>query len=162
MRFAPAVLALAACTPAPAPPPPPPPPPAAVAAPASVMGALVAANVGWGDAYVRGDSAALAAAYAGDGVLMTDAGDVTGGPAIRDWLLARRAASRDSVIGTSTATDQLDVAGDRAYEAGTLAWTVAPRRAPERAREVRVRYVTFWRQAPDGRWLVARSLRPLP
>jgi len=162
MRLVLALPLALACTRPPAPLPPPPPPPAFQAAPASVMGALVAANVAWADAYVRGDSATLAAAYTDDAALMTDNGDVTGRLAIRDWLLAHRAAGPDTVIGTSTATDQLDVAGDRAYEAGTLVWTVAPRTAPTRAREVRVRYATFWRQAPDGRWLMARSLKPLP
>lgn len=123
------------------------------------MGSIVAVNVSWGDALVRGDSAALASLYTDDAVLMTTAGDVTGKPAIVAALMAARRPGGDSIHATATSSDQLDVAGDRAYEAGTLSYTVvSPSGTP---REVKVRYVNFWRLAA-GRWQLHRSLRPLP
>jgi ketosteroid isomerase-like protein len=125
------------------------------------MGAIVAANVAWGDAYVRGDGAGLASLYAEDARLMTEAGDVTGPSAIREWLLSRRAGA-DSVRGTATTTDQLDVAGDRAYEAGTLTYSLVAGTPAGSTRELRVRYSNFWQRQPDGRWLIVRSLRPVP
>jgi len=119
------------------------------------MGAIVSANVRWGDALVRGDSATLGALYTDSAAFMTAGGDVTGRAAIVIALMGARGVGRDSLHGTATATDQLDVAGDRAYEAGTLTYTYAS------SRTLKVRYVNFWQQSGD-RWLLSRSLRPLP
>jgi ketosteroid isomerase-like protein len=102
------------------------------------MGIIVGQNVTWGDALVRGDSATLGSVYAADAALMTSEGDVTGRPAIQHWLLQHRAALADSVHATGTITDQLDVAGDRAYEAGTLTYTLVSRRQPGPARQLKV------------------------
>lgn len=137
----------------------PPPPAAPVAAPASVMGAIVGVNVLWGDALVRGDSAALASVYADDAVLMTTSGDVMGKALIVAALLSGRRLAGDSIHGTSAASDQLDVAGDRAYEAGTLTYVIVS--PGGKTREVKVRYVNFW-QLEAGSWRLRRSLRPLP
>ena len=131
-------------------------------APAALMGAIVAANVAWGDALVRGDSLRLMNAYTSGAVLLTDSGDVSSPARIRDWLLARRAALQDSLHGTRTNTDHLEVATDRAYEAGTLAYILIRRDHPGQRREHVVRYATFWHRSPDGRWLMDKSLRPLP
>ena len=125
------------------------------------MGAIVAANVAWGDALVRGDSLALVNAYTSGAVLMTDSGDVSTPAGIRDWLLKRRSALKDSLYGTRTNTDHLEVSVDRAYEVGTLTYILLSREYPER-REQMVRYATFWHRSPDGRWLMDKSLRPLP
>lgn len=134
----------------------------AAAAPAAVMGPIVGANVAWGDALVRGDGAVLAAAYTPDAVYMIDSGDVSGPEAIRDWLLEHRARLPDSIHATNTRTNQLDVAGERAYEAGTLTYTLISRSAPETRREVTVRYMTFWLRSTTGAWLMLRSIRPVP
>lgn len=122
------------------------------------MGAVVAANVRWGDALVRGDSAVLASLYHEHAAVMTPSGDVVGRPAIVRLLLASRRPEGDSLHGTATSTDQLDVASDRAYEAGTLTYTLVRGGKP---REVTVRYVNFWQLAAGG-WQLTRSLRPLP
>ena len=122
------------------------------------MGVIVAANVTWADALVRGDSATLRSIYAPDAVLMTSDGDLKGGDAIVSRLLATRRAIRDSIHATATRTDQLDVAGDRAYEAGTITYTVV---SSSKSREVEARYVNFW-QLAAGRWQLTRSFRPLP
>jgi ketosteroid isomerase-like protein len=124
-----------------------------------VMSAITGANVVWGDALVRGDTAALASLYADDAVLMAPEGDLAGKSAIIPALLSGRRVGRDTLHATSTESDYLDVAGDKAYETGTLTYTmVSPRGA---RREVKVRYVSFWQLAAD-RWLLRRTLRPLP
>lgn len=122
------------------------------------MGAILAANVQWGDAFVRTDSATLEALYAPDAVLMMPDGDVKGGQAIIARLLAGRRAIRDSLHATATTTDRLDVTDDRAYEAGTLTYTLLRGGRP---REVTVRYFNFW-QLAAGRWQLTGSFRPLP
>lgn len=154
------LLALHACRAPERQPPQPPVPPAAPASSAD-MGAIVGVNVAWGNLLVTGDLPGLAGLYVEDAVLMTPEGDVAGRDAIRAWFEAER-ARRDSIHATATDTDELDVAGERAYEAGTLTYTVAPRARPTETRHVRVRYVTFWRRAAGGLWMIARSLRPLP
>lgn len=126
------------------------------------MSAIVAANVAWGDALVRGDSLALRNAYTSGAVLMTDSGDVSSPTGIRDWLLTRRTRLKDSLYGTRTNTDHLEVAVDRAYEVGTLAYILIPRDHPDQRREHVVRYATFWHRSPNGHWLMDKSLRPLP
>lgn len=123
------------------------------------MSAIIGANVVWGDALVRGDTAALASLYLDDAVLMAPQGDLAGKGAIVPALLSRRRIGRDTLHATSTATDQLDVAGDKAYEAGTLIYTLVSPGGVRR--EVKVRYVNFWQLAAD-RWLLRRTLRPLP
>ena len=134
----------------------------AVAAPASVMGAIVGMNVAWGDYYSRDDAAGLAALYTENAVLMTPQGDVTGKAAIRQYFERLFQQRTDSILATNTATETLDVAGNRAYEAGTVIFTVGPRSAPGDSREHKVRYMTFWQQEVDGRWLIRYSLRPAP
>ena len=123
------------------------------------MGAIVGMNVAWGDALVRGDRATLASALLHDAVLMTATGDVTGRDSIVAALMSARRPAGDSIHATAAATDQLDVAGDRAYEAGTLTYTVISR--PGTTAQVTVRYVNFW-QLDAGSWKLRRSLRPLP
>lgn len=142
----------------PAPPAPPAPPP--IQAPASVMGEIVGRNVMWGDLFARGDAEALAQLYAANAVLMTPQGDLVGTDAIRDHFILLFATRTDTILGTNTATEALDVAGNSAYETGTLARTVRPlgdTTAPPR--ETRLRYSTWWERAPDGQWLIRRSLR---
>jgi len=127
-------------------------------APAALVGALVGLNVAWADRYRAGDLAALAAMLAPDAVWMTPVGDVTGRDAIRRHLAAELAARPDSILATNTATESVDVAGDRAYEAGTVTYPLRPRAGgPTRTRQAR--YVNWWQRTPDGAWLLRRSLR---
>lgn len=143
-----------AAEPAPATPPP-------VQVPAEVMGAIVGRNVAWGSAYNGGNAAALARLYTSDAVIMTPQGDLVGREAIEAHFAQLFAARTDSVLSTDTATEALDVAGDRAYESGTLTRTLRPRAdstAP--ARELRLRYATWWqRDGATGEWQIRRSLR---
>jgi uncharacterized protein (TIGR02246 family) len=160
-RFLTALLAGAglACA-EPAPPPAVVSPPAAPPAgqPASQLGAFIGQNVMWGDRHSRGNAAALAAMYTEDAVLMTGAGDVVGREAILKHFQQAFATRADSIFATSTETESLDLAGDRAYEAGTITFTVGPRGAgPGTPRKVR--YMTWWQRMPDGQWLIRRSLR---
>ena len=130
-------------------------------APASVMGAIVAMNVTWGDYHARGDAAGISALYTDDAVLMTSTGtDVVGQAPIREYFAHLFATRPDSILATNSATETLDVAGDRAYEAGTVTFTLQARPGGAGPRTEVVRYMTFWQKTPDGRWLIRRSLRP--
>ena len=131
------------------------------AAPASVMGAIVATNVAWGDYHSRGDVAGISTLYTDDAVLMTVAGtDVVGQTAIREHFTHLFATRPDSILATNSATETLDVAGDRAYEAGTVTFTLQTKHGGTGPRTQVVRYMTFWQKTPDSRWLIRRSLRP--
>lgn len=132
--------------------------PAAGDAPISVMGSLVGANVQWGNWHSSGNADALAGLYTEDAVLMTPTGDVVGREAIRAHFTARFGTRTDSIFHTTTDQEALDVAGDRAYEAGTITFMVGPRGAGP-GRPVVVRYVTFWQRQSDGAWRIRRSLR---
>lgn len=142
------------------------PPPAAISPPAapsgdqpaSQLGAFVGQNVMWGDRHSRGDAAGLAGMYTADAVLMTADGDVVGREAIRAHFERLFATRSDSIFATNTETESLDVAGDRAYEVGTITFTVGPR-GPGPGTPRRVRYTTWWQRMPDGQWLIRRSLR---
>jgi uncharacterized protein (TIGR02246 family) len=126
----------------------------------AVMGAMVATNVTWGDLHSRGDASGLAALYTEDAVLMRAGDDVVGRAAILKHFQGVVRTRPDSILATSTATETIDVAGDRAYEAGTVIYTVRPRADPTAApREIQIRYVNFWQRQPDGRWLIRRSHR---
>jgi len=126
------------------------------------MGPIVGANVTWGDRYVRGDAVGLAALYAEDAVVMTPAGDVVGRQAIQEHFAGRFRARPDSVLSISSSTEILDVAGPRAYEAGTLEFTLGPRAGRGPVTQHSVRYMTFWQQDATGRWMIRTSLRPEP
>lgn len=125
------------------------------------MGNIVGVNVAWGDFYSRGDAAGIASLYTEDAVLMDPAGDVRGRPAILEHFTRLFRERPDSIIRINTASETVDVAGNRAYEAGTIVLTVAPRRGgPSQDRAVR--YMTFWQQDSQGRWRIRYSLRPSP
>lgn len=147
-----------ACSEVAPPPPPAAPPPAPAQQPASNLGAFIGQNVMWGDRHSRGNAQALAAMYTEDAVLMTAGGDVIGREAIRQHFTKLFASRTDSIFATNTETESLDIAGDRAYEAGTITFTVGPR-GPGPGVPQKVRYVTFWQRMPDGQWLIRRSLR---
>lgn len=132
----------------------------ASAASTSVMGTIVATNVSWADLFSQGRADALQGFYTKDAVLMTPQGDLAGAAAIGEHFRVLFAAQTDSILATHTVTETLDVAGDMAYEAGTVTRTVRDRAdtlAP--SREQRVRYMTFWQRDADGRWRIRRSLR---
>ena len=132
----------------------------AAPAPASIMGAIVGANVAWGDYHSRDDAGRIAALYTDDAVLMTAPGhDVVGRGAIREYFQHLFATRPDSILATNSVTETVDVAGDRAYEAGTVTFTLRAKRGGTTPRTQVVRYITFWQKAPDGRWLIRRSLR---
>lgn len=134
------------------------PPAASAGQPASQLGAFIGQNVMWGDRHSRGSAQALAAMYTEDAVLMTPNGDVVGRDAILAHFERLFAARTDSIFATNTETEWLDVAGDRAYEAGSITFTVGPR-GPGPGTPRRVRYMTWWQRMPDGQWLIRRSLR---
>lgn len=136
---------------------------AVVEAPAAVLGPVVAANVAWGDYLARGDAAGLAGLLAADAVLMLPEGDLTGRETIRSWLERRIAERADTILATETLTETLDVAGDRAYEAGTLVFTMGGRDRSDAAPvRIRARYLTFWQRETGGSgeyWSIRRIYR---
>lgn len=84
--------------------------------------AIRAGTDAWDDAYNAGDTAALAAAYAEDAVLLPpNAPAVSGRTAIGDFLTADGANTRGAGLKFAIASDStVGVSGDLAYEAGTF------------------------------------------
>jgi uncharacterized protein (TIGR02246 family) len=125
------------------------------------MGNIVGVNVAWGDFYGRGDAAGIASLYTDDAILMEPSGDVKGRTAIQQHFARLFRERPDSIVRINTASETVDVAGNRAYEAGTIIFTVAPRTGGP-AVDRTVRYMTFWQQDAEGRWRIRSSLRPAP
>jgi len=126
-------------------------------APASEMGALVGTNVLWGEYYNTGNATALIGLYLDDAVVMQPSGDLVGREAILAYYRQLFESRTDSIVSSSVDTEALDVAGDRAYEAGTISYQVREAGA-DQPTDHRVRYVTFWQRTADG-WRIRRTLR---
>jgi len=84
--------------------------------------AIRAGTDAWDDAYNAGDTAALAAAYAEDAVLLPpNAPAVSGRAAIGDFLTADGVNTRGAGLQFAIDSDStVGVSGDLAYEAGTF------------------------------------------
>lgn len=158
-RILPVLALLAACSRAPGPDPA---PPAQDAADNAILGTLLALHATWGDAFTRGDQIAVTRLYAPDAVLMLPSGDVIGHRGISEYFADIFDGRRDTVLAINTSSEALDMAGDRAYEAGTITYTVAPRARPTESRVVQTRYLAFWGRNPEGYWRITRMFRPVP
>ena len=124
--------------------------------PASARAAIDSVNAAWLPALQRKDGAAIADAYADDGVLMAAAGETVRGRAAVEQAMRAMAARGGSVLGGRLVQDGITRAGALIYEWGHADLEVArPGAAPA---HVTGRYLTVWRQDPGGRWRIIRNL----
>lgn len=122
---------------------------------ASARQAIEAANTAWVPAMERGDSAAVAAAYAGDGVLITANGTAIRG---RSAIAARYQAEltqMGKVIGGGLVQEGVTVSNALIYEWGH-GWLTFERDGKRRVTSGP--YFTVWRRGPHGHWRILRNL----
>lgn len=123
---------------------------------ASARQAIEAANAGWLPAMERGDAAAVAAAYAPDGVLMTSNGTAIRG---RSAIAARyqaEIATLGHVTGGGLVQEGVTVSGGLIYEWGH-GWLAFSRKDGKR-KVSSGPYLTVWRRQSDGSWAIIRNL----
>lgn len=123
---------------------------------ASARQAIEAANAGWLPAMERGDSAAVAAAYAADGVLITSKGVAIRGRSAIAALYQREIARQGQVIGGGLVQEGVTVSGGLIYEWGH-GWLVFRQKDGSR-RVSSGPYLTVWRRESDGGWAIVRNL----
>lgn len=123
---------------------------------ASARQAIEAANTGWLPAMERGDAAAVAAAYAADGVLITSKGAAIRGRSSIAALYRVEIAQLGQVIGGGLVQEGVTVSGGLIYEWGH-GWLVF--RQKDGSRRVSAGpYLAVWRRGPDGGWAIIRNL----
>jgi ketosteroid isomerase-like protein len=120
-----------------------------------VRQALEAANAKYVDAIERGDSAAVAAFYAADLLLLAPGQPPLRGAAATAALLRDLAPDRRPVEATLSTLD-VTVSGDLAVESGTYLWRTHAKGAAEATE--RGRYLHAWRRQPDGTWKLSRGM----
>ena len=115
--------------------------------------AIRASTDAWDDAYNAGDTAALAAAYAEDAVLLPpNAPAVSGRAAIGDFLTADSASTRAAGLKFAIASDStVGVSGKLAYEAGTFKVVDA-----SGATAATGKFIGVFNKK-DGKWLLVRD-----
>jgi uncharacterized protein (TIGR02246 family) len=122
---------------------------------ASAQPAIEAANSGWLPAMERGDAAAVAAAYADDGVLITSKGVAIRG---RSAIAARYRAeiTQMKVIGGGLVQEGVTVSGGLVYEWGH-GWLAFQQKDGTRKMSSGP-YLTVWRREAGGSWAIIRNL----
>lgn len=120
----------------------------------SVRAAIERQAAAWGDAVNRGDSAAVAALYTDDAVLMApNAEPIRGRDAIRGFADTLRGLSPRDVRLT---VEEVEVCGDTAFEVGSYTMSLQP---PSQARMTdRGKYLVVWKRQPDGSWRIHRDI----
>jgi len=144
------VLTLAGCAPQPQEAPPAPPDTRA-----ADEAAIHAAVKEWSASAQAKDPDKFTSFYADDGVvMMEDAADISGKPAIREAI---GGMMQDPNFSLSFAADRVVVArsGDLAYETGTYALTLSD--AKKRPSTEKGNYVVVWQKQADGVWKVVRD-----
>lgn len=123
---------------------------------ASARNAIEAANAGWLPAMEHGDAAAVAAAYAKDGVLVLANGTAIHG---RSAIAARyraEIAQLGRVVGGRLVQEGVTVSGGLIYEWGH-GWLTFQQKDGKR-RTSAGPYLTVWHRGRDGTWRIIRNL----
>ena len=124
--------------------------------PASARATIDSVNAAWLPALRRKDDAAIAAAYADDGVLVAATGETVRGRAAIEQTMREAAGRMGNVLGGRLVQDGITRAGALIYEWGHAELEIArPGAGPTRFTG---RYLTVWRQDADGRWRIIRNL----
>ena len=122
---------------------------------AAVRQAIEQINTKFADALQRGDSAAIAAAYTDDAVLMAPGAPASRGRAEISGAAANLVQSM-KFTDVKLTTTNVDVAGDYAVETGTYVMTVAPKAG--KAVPDKGKYIVVWKKQADGSWKLYRDI----
>jgi ketosteroid isomerase-like protein len=130
---------------------------------ATDAGAITGATEAWAAAFARGDAAAAAEFVTANGTIVPpNMPAVSGTEAITAWAQAVLASM--TLVGVSSTTDSVQVAGDWAVSRGHWVITVAPDSATTVADTSR--FVVVWERQADGSWKAAHDIwntaLPLP
>ena len=122
---------------------------------AAVRAAIDAANKAWTDAFVRADVPALVTLYADDAVsYQAYSPPATGRAGIEAAF--KRLFSQVKFSDIKGTTEDLTVAGDKAYELGSYSGMFTP--AKGKAMADSGRYVNVWKRQADGSWKIWRDM----
>ncbi|HEV2442591.1 MAG TPA: SgcJ/EcaC family oxidoreductase [Steroidobacteraceae bacterium] len=124
---------------------------------ASARQAIESANAGWLPAMERGDAAAVAAAYAEDGVLITGKGAAIRGRAAIAARYRAELASIGQITGGGLVQEGVTVSGRLIYEWGH-GWLTTRQKDGKLRTGSGHSYLTVWRREPDGTWAIIRNL----
>jgi uncharacterized protein (TIGR02246 family) len=122
---------------------------------ASARQAIETANSGWVSQMERGDAAAVAAAYADDGVLVTSSGNAVRGRSAIAAFYRAEIARAGRITGGGLVQEGVTVSGGMIYEWGH-GWLASERDGKRKVSSGP--YLTVWRRGSDGTWRVIRNL----
>lgn len=115
----------------------------------------------WTAAFNTGDVAGVVAWYTDDAVQMPPNEPANTGPeAIGAWLqaiFAEYSGHPGDRIVLGLSSQEIQVAGDWAFDRGTYEWTVTPLADGEAIQESG-KYIVIWQRQPDGSWKMAREI----
>ena len=115
------------------------------------------ANTRFKDAMVKGDTATMLAGYTDDAVIMGP-----GEPMARGRDAMAKAFSgmltQYTLKDATVHTEDVMVSGDLAVETGTFQWTLVPKTAQGKEVVSKGKYLTAWKQQPDGSWKIVRDI----
>jgi uncharacterized protein (TIGR02246 family) len=121
----------------------------------AVRDAIVSANARFIDANKRGDTAAVAANYADDAiVMMPNMAAWRGHDAVQKGMV--EFLSQMAVKDLSLKTEDVAVRGDVAVETGSYEMTVRSKAGKEI--KDKGKYVTVWKRQADGTWKITRDI----
>ncbi|MGZ3460085.1 MAG: YybH family protein [Archangium sp.] len=121
----------------------------AAPSPDAVKAAIAANNQAFAKAIIAKDTTALTNLFTDDAVFIAPIGGFIHGRAALAALWAERLQKASFLDGGIT-TESLDVRGDLAIEASTIAWTIQAGDNPPARRTGRA--LTVWHRDVDGRW----------
>ena len=130
---------------------------APVQVPAAVAAALDQANAAFSAAYVRGDSAAMAAMSTTDGLLLPPGRRIEGRAAIARFFTP---GGTRRLLAHKLTPENRTVSGDMVVEVGQFTSTSQTGEEAPVARSDR--YLLVWRRQPNGTWLIQYDMWHTP
>jgi uncharacterized protein (TIGR02246 family) len=121
----------------------------ATPSPDAVRSAIAASNAAFAKAIIAKDTTALTQMFTQDAVFIAPIGGFVHGRNALAALWAERLQKATFLDGGIT-TESLDVRGDLAIEASTIAWTIQAGDNPPARRTGRA--LTVWHHDADGQW----------
>jgi uncharacterized protein (TIGR02246 family) len=121
---------------------------------AAVRQAIEAANARFGEAFLKGDTATIAATYAPDAIVLPpNEKAITGHDAIAKAVAGEIAMMKATAFALHT--QDVIAAGDYAIETGSYEVTMPPAAKPVHSVG---KYLTVWKKQPDGSYKLIRDM----